>query len=56
MSIKRADDNSNVDFSGYMRDGYLYITLRGNRVGEQTFEVTSDDGAKRRVTVKVVAQ
>ena len=56
MSIKRADDNSNVEFSGYMRDGYLYITLRGNRVGEQRVEITSDGGGRKEVTIKVVSQ
>ena len=57
MSVHRADDNSYVDVSGSMSGSdYLRITLRGNRVGEQYIEVTSDGGGKKQIKVKVVAE
>lgn len=56
MSVHRVDDNSYVDVSGSMSGDYLIITLRGNRVGEQDIEVTSEGGGKKTIKVKVVPQ
>ncbi len=56
MSVHSVDGNSYADFSGSMRDGYLYIYLRGNRVGEQRIKITSDGGGSKEVKINVVPQ